>query len=142
MTITEIHLGVPYTYEAQQEMLDKGYTLQPHAHGVHRQRYVIAVRPGRSMVSTWHCLSAAVNVFGLEEQTIIAETKEPHIYMARIAGMWAARQLGHSSTRVGRQFNRDHSTVLTAAKRCEVLQAEDDRYRVQCERVMSMVRSA
>lgn len=44
MTVTEIHLGVPCTYEAQQEMLNKGYELEPHAHGAHRQRYVMAHR--------------------------------------------------------------------------------------------------
>ena len=44
MTVTEIWIGVPCTEAAQSAMLDKGYQLQPHTHGAHRQRYVMAHR--------------------------------------------------------------------------------------------------
>jgi chromosomal replication initiation ATPase DnaA len=142
MTVTEIWLGIPCTQAAQSAMLDKGYQLQPHTHGAHRQRYVMAVRAGRSEVGIWRCLSAAVRVFGIEEERIIGETKDWRVYRARAAGIWAARQLGHSSPRVGKRFNRDHSTVLMAERRCEEMQAEDDCYYDDCQRVMSMVRTA
>lgn len=141
MTVTEIHLGVPCTYEAQQEMLDKGYTLQPHAHGVHRQRYVIAARPGHySTVEA--CMAAATRVFGFPRWQLVGRTQLRNIVRARQAAMWAACELGFSLPEIGRRLDRDHTTVLHGRDQCKNIQSRDTAYREACERVMSMVRSA
>ena len=141
MTVTEIHLGVPCTYEAQQEMLDKGYTLQPHAHGVHRQRYVMALRSPRLPFKPNFVVLAA-RVFDISPDDILRYCRVQRPVRARQAGMWAARQYGLSYPVIGRMFSRHHTTIMNAVARARERRWADDAFKAKTVQVMSMVRSA
>lgn len=140
MTVTEIWIGVPATEKAQQEKLDQGYEIQPHTSGGRHGRYVMAHRPATYFGEISQCINAAVQVFGLTRERLFGELRAT--YRARAAAIWAARNLGYSLPRIARAVNRDPTTVMHAHARCEEFQAECATYRTQCERVMSMVRSA
>lgn len=141
MTVTEIHLGVPVTYAAQQEMLDKGYTLQPHEHGAHRQRYVMAVRSSRLPFKPNFVVLAA-RVFDVSVDDILRYCRDQIVLQARHAGMWCARQHGLSFPVIGTMFNRDHSSVIYGVEKARARRWSDDAFKAKTLDVMSMVRSA
>lgn len=141
MTVTEIWLGIPATEAAQSAMLDKGYQIQPHTHGAHRQRYVMALRIGHYH-TVEACMAAVTRIFGVPRIKLVGRARSRPIVRPRWAAMWVARELGHTFQEIADKFDRDHSTVVHACQGCENVQLRDAAYRDACERVMSMVRSA
>lgn len=144
--ITEIWLGVPIREAAQQRMLDEGYELRPHGRGAHhRTRGVMAIKapekpkpkPACRIVA---CQRAAAELFGTNVASINGRRTHDAICRVRFAAIWAAEKFGFSLSQIGRKFDRDHTTVMNAIRRCEELQHRDMGYRRTCNRLLEMVR--
>lgn len=60
---------------------------------------------------------AAAELFDCEPSDIHSDKRTAHIAKARMVAMAAASRDGLTTTEVGRQFNRDHSTVVHAKQR-------------------------
>lgn len=71
-------------------------------------------------------INIAAELFYTESDAILARTRDRrNVSDARAVAMYACRLVGLSSTYTGRQFNRDHSTVLYSCTRV----GEDPRLR-------------
>lgn len=61
---------------------------------------------------------------GVPLEDIMGDSKVPHIARARQFAMFTCIENGASSTAVGKFFNRDHTTVLYAARKIAKLRRE------------------
>lgn len=77
-------------------------------------------------------LCAIVDQFGIPHAELVGESRKSHVIEARYAAAWALRRAGYASTLVGRLLNRDHSTILYAARRAMELAQQHADY---CEKL-------
>jgi chromosomal replication initiator protein len=61
---------------------------------------------------------------GISVQTIRSKDRRAPIYTARALAMSQARDLGLSLSAIGRYFERDHTTVISACRRIKKLSKE------------------
>jgi hypothetical protein len=67
--------------------------------------------------------------YGLTRAEITSANRTPMYLMPRYIAMYLCiRYLGMSSRAVGRLFGRDHSTVLSALRKCRARLADDEKY--------------
>lgn len=81
---------------------------------------------------TKQILCAIVDQFGIPHAELVGNSRVGHIIEARYAAAWALRRAGYASTLVGRLLNRDHSTILYAARRAMELAKQHPDY---CEKL-------
>ena len=66
--------------------------------------------------------------FGVEENLLRGRLKSNNIVMPRQIAMYLIRDLTHQSYKtIGREFGRDHTTVLSALQKVEALLAKEDK---------------
>lgn len=67
---------------------------------------------------------------GIPVKDILGRRRTADVSRSRCATMWAARKVLSPSTRgsypaIGRVFHRDHSTVMHAIRKAEILRSEE-----------------
>ena len=66
--------------------------------------------------------------FGVEETLLRGRLKSNNIVMPRQLAMYLIRELTHQSYKtIGREFGRDHTTVISALQKVESLIAKSDK---------------
>lgn len=61
---------------------------------------------------------------GFEVADLLGKARTPSVVKARHAAMWAAFQAGLSFSEIGREFGRDHTTVISAVRKVEAERAK------------------
>jgi chromosomal replication initiator protein len=75
---------------------------------------------------------AAARAFDLPRAALFARDRHAESILARAAAVWLARDLTHASfPRLGKLMGRDHSTLITAARKAQQLIATDVRFRTR-----------
>lgn len=64
-----------------------------------------------------YIITVCAKQFGLTPETIKSKNRESRVVACRDACVFLMRKLGGSSTSIGRFLQRDHSTILHAAKK-------------------------
>ena len=61
-----------------------------------------------------------VALTGVSRSCMVERNNRPSVVDARAVAMWTAREVtGYSLPRIGREFERDHTSVLAAIKRVD-----------------------
>ena len=88
-----------------------------------QQREAVGVTPPRTSVRA--IIAAAAEEFGVEPAGILSARRTRDLVVPRQVAMTLAVELLHlSTTTVGRQFGRDHTTVLHAQRCVTALRAD------------------
>lgn len=77
-------------------------------------------------------LSVAVSeAFGIDRSEVMGRCRARPIIQARLALYWLARKAGRTTTQIAYHMERDHSTVISGARKCEATMEADPAYRVR-----------
>lgn len=78
---------------------------------------------------------------GLSRTLIHSRDRHAHVARARAAVVWLARRLTKiSTTQIGRQLDRDHSTIVTATAKADALRASDPAFLRMTDRILGHFR--
>lgn len=78
---------------------------------------------------------------GLARNVIHSRDRHAPVARARAAVVWLSQRLaGLSSSQLGRQLDRDHSTILNAAAKAEILRDKDPAFRRMTDRILDHFR--
>lgn len=103
------------------------------------QEMPIAALPGRTSVAS--ILDRVSCDTGLPRAAIRGRERTARMCSARAAVIWLAQQLTRlSSSQIGRQLGRDHSTILYAARKAVALREEDADFRGMTDRILNHFR--
>ncbi|MEO7470280.1 MAG: helix-turn-helix domain-containing protein [Sphingobium limneticum] len=73
---------------------------------------------------------------GVRRTDILGRRRDGRFVRARAAVVWVARKLGvGSTTKIGVALGRDHSTVLTALSKAEILRQRDEAFKRLTDRI-------
>ena len=76
---------------------------------------------------------------GVAQRLILSPIRERGVTNARHLAMWLCRQVtGQSVSGIGRAFDRDHTTVLSACHKAEQLRAEEPAFFKRSERLRNL----
>jgi chromosomal replication initiation ATPase DnaA len=84
------------------------------------------------------CIEAASAEYDVPVVLILGPGRNREQSQARHAAMWLARSYGHPTPKIGRELNRDFSTVWLGAKRAMELSRRDPQYK---RRLLSALRN-
>ncbi len=70
-------------------------------------------------------IDAVATAFAVPKSSILSEAKQPYIVNARYALCMLLREAGHTFPFIGLQVGRDHSSVLSAVRKGNDLEAKD-----------------
>ena len=74
---------------------------------------------------------------GLSRTLIESRDRHGPVVRARAAVVWIAQRLsGASSAQIGRRLGRDHSTILAAATKAEILRGKDPAFLRLTDRIV------
>ena len=79
-------------------------------------------------VTIAHILAAAQEVSITTVGEIIGEQRHQYIVRVRQACYYLARLQGYSYPNIGRRMNRDHSSAIHGARKCQDMMARDPGY--------------
>lgn len=78
---------------------------------------------------------------GLARNVIHSRDRHAPVARARAAVVWLAQRLTRlSSSQLGRQLDRDHSTILSAAAKAAILRDKDPAFRRMTDRILDHFR--
>lgn len=70
--------------------------------------------------------AAVARAWDLSIEEVRGRTRIPYVDGARVAAYWIARHAtGMSYPQIGRQFGRDHTTILSGVRRADALRRSD-----------------
>jgi len=73
-------------------------------------------------------------LYGVSRAALVGQRRDAPLPLLRHVAFFIARERGHSAPKIGREFNRDHSTVLYGAKIAErAIQAQEGAFDIYCE---------
>ncbi|MEI7597266.1 MAG: helix-turn-helix domain-containing protein [Bacteroidota bacterium] len=78
--------------------------------------------------------------FCIERNLLLSKNRKREVSEARQIGMYILRQQNKTLSSVGKQFNRDHATVLHAINLVEDLMSVDARFKQIVESLESLYR--
>ncbi len=64
-------------------------------------------------------LAKVASITGVDAEVMRSRTRRQPVTYARQVAMWHMHRAGYSMPKIGRFFNRDHTTVLHACKRVQ-----------------------
>lgn len=83
-----------------------------------------------------HIRSCVAAEFGVEVRELLSDRRANRVAVPRHVAMYLARRAtGYSLPQIGRDFGRDHTTVMHACAHVEALAARDAAFAAQVERL-------
>lgn len=81
--------------------------------------------------------------FGTSPENLISYGRQlEKVVIGRQAAMWLAKKVtGQSYTEIGRRFDRDHKTIMSAFEKAEERRAFDGRFLAKTERLLSLFKA-
>jgi len=79
---------------------------------------------------------------GIRGVQVLSDSRRPHFVEARCMCFAICEDGGMSLPNIGRQFNRDHTTVLSGLRKVERLRAADPWYNARIARLIAAARAA
>lgn len=74
---------------------------------------------------------------GLDGTDIIGRSRMAHVSRARWAVIWLARAFGNSTVKIGHALDRDHSSIVDAARRADFFRDNDVDFRRMTDRLLT-----
>lgn len=91
-------------------------------------------------LSTRLALKLAAEAFGVRSSQIAGQRRSSHLYRARAAVMWCARQTGLSYPIIARALgNRDHTTIMHGVQRAEGWRQSDPSFRAVTDDILKRI---
>lgn len=88
-------------------------------------------------------VAAVAAHYGVPIEQLNSEVQTAHVALARQTAMALARELhGHSLARIGRTFDRDHTTVWHAVRKVVALRRTDPTYAAQFDALALTLKEA
>ncbi len=85
------------------------------------------------------CIEAASRAFNVSTMDIARQDRSLRAARPRFAAMYMARQWGFSFPRIGQAMRRDHTTVISGARRAIDLARGDEDYALRLSAAMREV---
>lgn len=93
----------------------------------------------RQTCSIESIVSEVSHYFGIPGYDILSERQSAALVEARHCAMWLARHLTpYSYPRIGRAFDRDHTTVMHGVRKVERRKSVDDGLRAELENLLEI----
>ena len=117
----------PVENEEEQELSTNTVAERPEIDVTLHYRLVVELNPtGSDSIEAKQTLQKIVSEtcqqFGTTMKEMISERRARQILLARQVAMWKCRtRTDHSTPRIGRFFNRDHTTILHAVRKIDAM---------------------